>query len=102
MIEPTVGRVVHFYPNADSGIRNHTLPGPWKADIVDVHNERLVNLAAFDPDGNHHALSSVLLVQPEDEAPAPGSSYACWMPYQVKGKNIGSESGEQAAGTEQI
>lgn len=101
MIEPTVGRVVHFYPNMDRGVPQHTQPGPWKADIVDVHTDRLVNLAAFDPGGEHHALTSQILVQPDDEIPAPGTAYCTWMPYQTR-KQTGSESGEQAAGTQQI
>lgn len=101
-ITPTVGRVVHFYPNGGM-VEPYGYDGqPWKADIVAVHSDRMVNLSAFDPMGSHYALTSVGLVQPGDDVPGEGTSYCIWMPYQVKGKATGSESGEAAAGTERI
>lgn len=93
MIEPTVGRIVHYF-----GVSDAPTPagiGPLAAVITAVHGPNCVNLAVFDGNGHVHSRTSVTLVQPGHEAPA--NSYCTWMPYQVK-KTTGSESGERTAG----
>lgn len=102
MIQPTVGRIVHYHAYGDKP----QLPGlePLAAIVTWVHSDRMVNLVVFDANGEPHARTSVTLVQPEDEVPEvpdENLSYATWMPYQVK-KDHGSESGERTAGTEAV
>ena len=79
MIEPTVGRVVWYWPK---GERNLITDGrnPLAAMIVRVWNARMVNLAVMDADGVPHSRTSVYLRQPEDTL--PDGSYAEWMPHQ--------------------
>ena len=91
MITPTVGRIVHYFP----------FPGaPAQAAIIaGVHGDRMVNLGLFDVNGMTAPATSIHLRQPED--PEQTGSWCEWMPYQVK-KATGSESGEEAAGTEPI
>lgn len=78
MIQPTVGRVVHFYPKSGEG--------PWAALIACVHDERCVNLMAIDPTGRPCAtpITRVPLLQDDDAPPSdgPGRSYCAWMDYQ--------------------
>lgn len=91
MITPTVGRVVYYW---DSGV------GPMASIIAKVHDDRLVNLTVCGPEnGEAFGRTSVVLRQPEDDDDYP--AYCEWMPYQVK-KDTGSESGEKAAGTDNI
>lgn len=82
MIAPTVGRVLHFYP----GTRFTGVPAldnqPLPAMICHVWSDTCVNIAGFDANGSPFALTSVLLVQEDNDIPPPGSNYACWMPYQ--------------------
>ena len=92
MIQPTVGRIVWYYPACDTT--------PRAAIIAYVHDDHMVNLAVFDTNGTPYSRISVTLVQPEDPA-RPDQSYCRWMPYQVK-KDHGSESGEKAAGTQEV
>lgn len=93
MIQPTIGRVVHYWDGAGQ-------QEPYAALITFVWNERLINLCAFDANGNPQPRTSIQLVQPEDDIDQLDVR-AEWMPYQVK-KPTGSESGEKAAGTETV
>jgi len=83
VIVPSVGRRVHFYPNAE----HQALLGvfdpsqPCDAGVLYVHNERSVNLEVTGPSGTKLALQHVQLAQ-ENDAIAEGDSYAAWMPYQ--------------------
>lgn len=77
MIAPTVGRVVWFYTYSPG--QGHK--GPLSASVARVWNDRMVNLGYLDQDGNHHAATSVALVQEGDEAPQ--ANYCTWMPYQI-------------------
>lgn len=92
MIEPTIGRVVHYH---DPDLSDQ----PCTAHVCYVHHERMVNLRVFDANGEGHPRTSVQLVQPGDEAPE--HPHATWMPYQVK-KDHGSESGEREAGETRV
>ena len=90
VIEPTIGRRVHFYPN---GAQLHSTPyelksadgtpQPMDAGVVYVWNDRMVNLHVSDHIGQVHAVTSVTLRQPDDAAPANGVPFCEWMPYQV-------------------
>lgn len=75
MIQPTIGRVLWYYPY--SGIKQ-----PWPALVAYVHEDGKVNLGGFKADGTPFDARSVELVQ--DGAPPPEIHYATWMPYQVK------------------
>lgn len=79
MIQPTVGRVVWYYPP-----RCATTQQPHAALIACVWSDTCVNLAIFDSNGVPYPQppTSVLLVQ--EGAPVPtGGNYCCWMPYQM-------------------
>ena len=80
VISPTVGRVVWFHEGA-AGM----FPGSddtRAAIVAHVWNDRMVNLAVFDANGNTHSRTSVPLLQPGDAIPTSGF-YAEWMPYQI-------------------
>jgi hypothetical protein len=99
MIQPTVGRIVLYRPMPNES--NLCPVGHNCAAIIAfVHSDHCVNLTVFDSNGGTTGRTSVHLVQPNDEVPGPGG-YCQWMPYQIK-KPTGSESGEQAAGTQSI
>ncbi len=93
MIEPTVGRIVHFRPGKSaSNLRIQCDPKqPLAAIVTYVHGPRMVNLAVLDALGRHHALASVRLLQDDDKG-TNNEPFAEWMPFQ-KG---------QAAKTEQL
>lgn len=84
VITPTVGRKVWFRPGGYIPEGMSVFPGgqPLDATVVYVWHDRMVNLLVVDHAGKQHAMTSVHLVQPGDSA-CP-SSYAEWMPYQVK------------------
>lgn len=98
MIQPTVGRLLHFYP----GPHERNAGTQLVAIICHVWNDRMINVAVFDPNGKPWVgnTTSIQLVQPEDQEPE-GSSYCAWMPYQYR-KEHGSESGEKTAGSQSI
>ena len=101
MIQPTVGRIVWYYPDERDGMTGGAGDTtPRAAIIAYVHDDHMVNLVVFDTNGMSYSRTSVTLVQPEDPA-RPDQSYCRWMPYQVK-KDHGSESGEKAAGTQEV
>lgn len=82
MIEPTVGRVVHYFANQHA---------PAMAAIVcHVYTPRLVNLAVFNAHGASFQQSQVTLLQDDDPTPE-GIPYCAWMPYQ-KGQAAKTEA----------
>jgi hypothetical protein len=93
MIEPSVGRVVLYYPSkfgSDDEMAK-IIYQPLAAIICSVDSNSCVNLAVFDTNGTLHSRTSVFLLQDDDAVPAHGR-YCEWMPYQ-KG---------QAAKTEEL
>lgn len=91
MIKPTVGRVVLFTP-ASSDPLSRSADQRLAAIITYVWSDTMVNLAVFDANGNHHAKTSVYLVQDGSERP---SGYFCeWMEYQ-KGQAAKTEALEE-------
>lgn len=100
MIQPTVGRVVHYYPDKNTAESNFTRHngGPFAAVVAYVWNPRMVNLTVLDHNGQPHSRTSVQLVQPEDAGPAmQGMAYCEWMLYQ-KGQAARTEALEQQVG----
>lgn len=91
MIEPTVGRIVWYYPAGKAQLE----PGrqPCAAVIAHVHNSRLVNLTFFDGAGCTYPAMSVPLAQDETERPDDGH-FCEWMPYQ-KGQATKTEALEK-------
>ena len=82
MITPSIGRVVWYVPpHAPEGEPAND-PQPHAALVTYVWSDRMVNLAAFMPNGASYGLTSVTLVQEGDAIPVLGG-YAEWMPYQV-------------------
>ncbi len=98
MIEPTIGRVVLFWPTLayarDKGMAYEDSGKPLPAIITYVHGARMVNLSVFDQNGKNYPVTSVPPVQ--DDEPAPNGGFYCeWMPYQ-KGQAAKTEALEQA------
>ncbi len=95
-IKLTAGRVVHYHRRGRQQV-------PLAATIAFVNSYPFagVNLTAHEASGAVTPVLEVPFRQPDDPDPPPNVSFAEWMPYQVK-KNSGSESGEEAAGTQSI
>lgn len=74
-MKPTVGRVVLYHPK----------PGVIHAALIAyVHSDTMVNLAAFDNNGNPYGQTSVELVAPDAPSTPEFGSYCQWMPFQVQ------------------
>jgi hypothetical protein len=87
MIKPTVGRVVlvMFAAGMAASLPGYAIPSegtPVPGLIAFVHSDTCINVAAFDCNGTTMPLTSVRLIQPDEERPATGY-WAEWMPYQV-------------------
>ena len=93
MINPTVGRVVWYYPG-DDNIAGFNHSGiPLAAIIAYVHSDTMVNLAVFDASGSNYPEVGVPLYQGEGEKPE--NRFAEWMPYQIgQAKKHASEAPE--------
>ena len=92
MIKPTVGRVVWVsrpYESADP-------KQPEAGLITYVHDDRKVNVAGFDHDGNPYRVVNVPLLQDNDRKPE-GVPFCVWMPYQ-KGQAAKTEELEKQKG----
>lgn len=81
MITPTPGRIVHYRPGPGD-VANHSIGEPLAAIVCHVWNDRMVNLCVFDANGNPMPRTSVVLLQPGDQAPT-GGAYCEWMQYQL-------------------
>ena len=88
MIQPTVGRVVWYWPAEGDEIV--ALSGqPLAAHVAAVWSDTCVNLMVIDANGNPTNRTSVLLVQ--EGAPRPTHNFCEWMPYQ-KGQAAKTEA----------
>lgn len=102
LITPTIGRRVWYSPGALDDIGDATPmvqcdpEQPLDAGIVFVHHDRMVNLDVCDHVGNHHARTSVRLLQ-EDDIPGDDEPHACWMPYQQGQAKAAADVGTTAA-----
>lgn len=83
MIEPSVGRIVHYF-------LANVHDKPHAALLVGVNSERNINLAVFNDDGSHFRAVSVPLLQDQD-TPPENAPYAAWMVYQ-KGQAAKTEA----------
>lgn len=97
MIKPSIGRVVWFQPAKAED--QPKLDQPYAALIAYVWNDRMVNLAYFNENGEHRNATSVMLLQDEDPIPVTGY-YAEWMPFQ-KGQAQKTEALEKQAEVQQ-
>lgn len=97
MIEPTIGRVLHFWPGIafakQKGMAYADSSKPLSAIITYVHSATMVNLAVFDQTGENFPVTSVELIQ--DRRP-PLGMYCEWMPYQ-QGQAAKTEAAEAKA-----
>jgi len=100
MITPTVGRIVWYRAKILEG--SHPKESPEQAAIiVNVHDDRTVNLVIFGHNGEIVPKSHVPLVQDGDKLPSQ-FGYCEWMPFQ-KGQAAKVEKLEKqiAAGREE-
>ena len=83
MTQPTVGRVVWFWPAPDEQLALPRPGQPLAAHVAAVSEDgSTVNLQVIDANGYANACQDVPFVQPNCLPPAFGGSYAEWMPYQ--------------------
>jgi hypothetical protein len=82
VIQPTVGRVVWYWPTAEE---NHP---PFPALVAYIHSDTNINVGGFDANGNPFRNTSVQLIQGDE---LPTGSHARWMPYQ-KGQAAKAEA----------
>jgi hypothetical protein len=98
-IEPTVGRVVHYYhrdPAHDDPETEAQIIGPQAALLCGVNADGTINVAHFDEQGNCRPATNVLLLQDEDAEPDEETlNWAEWMPFQ-KGQAQKTEELEKA------
>ena len=81
IITPTVGRIVWFTPvRPDDYVTDHG-GQPFAAIVTYVWSDRMINITAFDHNGDPKPHTSVDLIQEGD--PKPAQRYAEWMPYQL-------------------
>ncbi len=74
---PTVGRIVHYWPDhREKHIAMMTPKQPLAAIIVGVRGDGTLNLACFDAFGDHMTKSSVPLL--EEGAAPPSGQYCEW------------------------
>ncbi len=78
-IVPTVGRIIHFYP--DKRWYEDALPRAAMIAAVGPKPHH-VNLTVFEPDGTGSTALDVPVIQDGDQIP-PAGKFACWMPYQI-------------------
>lgn len=95
MIQPTVGRVVWYWPTGPSPVEQ-----PWPALIAHVWDDRCINIGGFDNYGNPFARMSVQLLQDDDAPHVPQGQCCSWMPYQ-KGQAAKTEALEKKIGGEE-
>jgi len=77
MIEPTEGRIVHFYPHRDAAPDQR----PFAAMLAGINDNGTINLTVSARDGSTYAVQNVPLLQGND-APPPYGHFAAWMPFQ--------------------
>lgn len=79
-IKPTNGRVLWFFPHANSTLNKGRDGQPLAATVAHVNGDETVNLTVHAVDGSTLAVQYVPILQDgEDQA----SQHARWMPYQV-------------------
>lgn len=90
-IIPTVGRMVHYWPDASEHIDRND-EQPLSGQIAGVNSDGTINLQILDCRGCARSRVGVVLIQENDERPL--HSFAEWMAYQ-KGQAAKTESLEK-------
>ena len=91
MTQPTVGRVVWFWPSADEQMALPRHGQPLAAHVASVSEDvSTVNLQVIDANGHAHARQEVPFC--EGGLLPGGQSYADWMPCQ-RAQHAKQESG---------
>lgn len=81
MTQPTVGRVVWFWPSPDEQLALPRSGQPLAAHVAAVSEDgRTVNLQVIDANGHAHARQDVPFFE---GGRLEGESYADWMPFAV-------------------
>ena len=94
MTQPTVGRVVWFWPSPDEQLALPRSGQPLAAHVAAVSEDgSTVNLQVIDANGHAHARQDVPFI----DGGAVGFSYAGWMPYQ-RAQHAKQETGSAALG----
>lgn len=101
MLTPTVGRIVHYWPEPD--VERPLLGGgtqPLAAIITHVHGPSSINVCAFTADGDPRARSSVHLVPSDVKiVEPPKGCYCTWpvvVPAPVTAGDMANATREQA------
>lgn len=77
MIHPTIGRIVWVERRPGQIDSGQSEP----AIVCYVWSDRLINVAGYNSNGQAFSLTSLSLLQDDDQPNVVGS-YARWMPYQ--------------------
>lgn len=94
-VKPAIGSIVWYYPGvAEKPTIKALGQGPLAAIVVGVWNNRLVNLAVFDGEGEHHKRLQVELLQDGDDAPT-ADHYAAWAWMSPHGRRVNMETAAQ-------
>jgi hypothetical protein len=93
-IDPTIGRIVWFFPPIDGG--RHEDGQPFGSMIAGVNDGGTINLQVAARDGSPYGASNVLLVQDGDPIDQD-KAHAVWMPYQ-KGQAAKTEALQAGTG----
>lgn len=97
-IEPTVGRIVWFYPTPQDSRNKGRGEQPLAAIIVHVNDDATLNLNVNGALGGVTPCLGIPIAQSDDdqkEYQRHGMAYAAWMPYQ-KGQAARTEQVERA------
>lgn len=78
MIKPSIGRVMWYWPE-----KEYRGDQPWAAIVTYVYGDNMVNLIAWNPNGDGQPKTSVPIVQEGSSYVASNSPYVEWMPYQI-------------------
>lgn len=90
-IKPTNGRVLWFFPHANSTLNKGRDGQPLAATVAHVNDDDTVNLTVHAVDGSTLPVQNVPIIQDgEDQS----SQHARWMPYQV-GQARKEQQGDQ-------
>jgi hypothetical protein len=85
MIQPTIGRVVWYWPTVSED------DPPFAAMVAYVWDDTCINIGGFDANGGPFSNTSIQLIQGDE---APRGAHCRWMPYQ-KGQAAKTEALEQ-------
>ena len=76
-MEPTIGRIVHYYYDPSGHEDMSGGPGPLAAVVTYVHTPTMLNLCVFDGNGVAHARTSVDF-SPDGGQLAGVGAWAAW------------------------